>query len=281
MTTTSESQKISVQIDSKQSSSKAESAVEVEINNIIGENIRFVCLSNVISPTQAEAHGLALSRASGNIEPYTALKNLILLAVSLECNTDWINVLSKIDYTNAQEKPSTLMSHIIAACRNNLDNDEGTRDFCEKIFMCLQPENIQQILKAQNFNSFNELGNFTNRFHSQIVAHYFDQNRTITSEFKYLADKVDELSTEICNVKKQSQFQKLHNSSYYDKCQSKANRKFSTNDAQTYNKHATNSTTKLNRAFQQNGFRFYHAKFGNRAFKCKSLAPFALLKITL
>ena len=118
------------------------------------------------------------------------------------------------------------MSRVIAACRNKPDNDQGTREFCEKIFMRLQPENVQQILKAQNFNSLNELGNFTNRFHSQIVSHYFDQNRTTTNEFKYLADKVDELSTEICNVKKQSQFQKPHNSSYYDKRQSKANRTF-------------------------------------------------------
>ena len=312
MTTTSESQKISVQNDSKQSSSKAESAVEgslpnvtvqpllhapkmwnndsllpayfvtlekyFEINNISDENMRFICLSNVMSPSQAEAHGLALSRASKNIEPYTALKNLILSSVSLECNTDWIDVLSKIEYANAQEKPSTLMSRIIAACRNNPDNDQGTRDFCEKIFMRLQPENIQQILKAQNFNSLNELGNFTNRFHSQIVAHCFDQNRTTTSEFKYLADKVDELSTELCNVKKQSQFQKPHNSSYYDKCQSKANRTFFTSDAQTYSKHATNSTSKSNRAFPQNGFCFYHAKFGNRAFKCKSFCTFRSFK---
>ena len=137
MTTNSESQKISVQNDSKQSSSKAESAVEVsfsnvtvqpllhapkmwnndsllpayfvtleryfEINNISDENMRFVCLSNVMSPSQAEAHGLALTRASENIEPYTALKNFILSSVSLECNTDWIDVLSKIEYANAQE----------------------------------------------------------------------------------------------------------------------------------------------------------------------------------
>ena len=143
-----------------------------------------------MSASQAEAHGLALSRASGNIEPYTALKIFILSSVSFECNTDWINVLSKIEYANAQEKPSTLMSRIIAACRSNPDNDQGTRDFREKIFMRLQPENIQQILKAQNFNSLKELENFTNRFHSQIV----------TSKLKYLADKVDELSTEICNV---------------------------------------------------------------------------------
>ena len=132
MTTTSESQKISVQNDSKQSSSKAESAVEgafsnvtvqpllhapkmwnndsllpayfvtlekyFEINNISDENMRFVCLSNVMSPSQAEAHGLALSRASENIEPYTALKNLILSSVSLECNTDWIDVLLLYGY---------------------------------------------------------------------------------------------------------------------------------------------------------------------------------------
>ena len=40
------------------------------------------------------------------------------------------------------------MSRIIAACRNNPDNDRGIRDYCEKIFIRLQPENIQQILKA-------------------------------------------------------------------------------------------------------------------------------------
>ena len=108
MTTTSESQKISVQNDSKQSSSKAESAVEdafpnvtvqpllhapkmwnnnsllpayfvtlekyFQINNISDENMRFVCFSNVMSPSQAEAHDLALGRPSKNIQPYTALK---------------------------------------------------------------------------------------------------------------------------------------------------------------------------------------------------------------
>ena len=33
-----------------------------------------------------------------------------------------------------------------------------------------------------------------------------------------------------------------------------------------------------NRAFQQNGFCFYHAKFGNRAFKCKSPCTFRSFK---
>ena len=59
-----------------------------KINNIIDENMRFVCFSNAMSLSQTEVYGLALSRASGSIEPYTALKNLILSSVSVECNTD-------------------------------------------------------------------------------------------------------------------------------------------------------------------------------------------------
>ena len=66
----------------------------------------------------------------------------------------------------------------IAACRSNPENDQETRDFCEKNFIRLQPENIQQILKVQNFNSFNELKNFTNQSHRQIFAHCFDKHRT-------------------------------------------------------------------------------------------------------
>ena len=50
----------------------------VAINNIIDENMRFACLSNIMSPRQAEAYGLALSRAFGNVKPYTVLKHFIL-----------------------------------------------------------------------------------------------------------------------------------------------------------------------------------------------------------
>ena len=56
------------------------------------------------------------------------------------------------------------MLRIIAACRNNPDNDQETGDFCEKIFMRLHPENIQQILKAQNFNSLKK----TRKFYKSI-----------------------------------------------------------------------------------------------------------------
>ena len=151
----------------------------------------------------------------------------------------------------------------------------------KKFFMRLQPENIQQILKAQNFNSLNELGKYTNRFHSQIVAQYFDQNRTTTSEFKYLADKVDELSTELCNVKKQSQFQKPHNSSYYDKCQSKANRTFFTSDAQCIVSMLLILHQNQTELFRKTDFVSITLSLVIAPLNVKVLAPFALLKITL
>ena len=113
--------------------------------------MRFVCLSTVKSPSQAEAYGLALSRASGNIEQYTALKNFILMSVSVECNTDWIDVSSEIEYANAQKKPFILMSCIIDAYPSNSDTDQGTRDSCEKIFMRIQPQNIQLMFKSSKF----------------------------------------------------------------------------------------------------------------------------------
>ena len=42
----------------------------LKINNLIDKNVRFACLPNVMSPSQTEVYGLALSRASKNIEPY-------------------------------------------------------------------------------------------------------------------------------------------------------------------------------------------------------------------
>ena len=114
MISTSESQKITVQNNSKQSPSIVKSPVEgafaciivqpilrvseiwnndnsllpayffslkkcFEISNTIDENMRFVCWSNVMSPSKAEAYNLALSRTSGNIEPYAALKKFYFI----------------------------------------------------------------------------------------------------------------------------------------------------------------------------------------------------------
>ena len=77
-----------------------------------------------------------------------------------------------------RKKYLPLECRLIAACRSNPEIVQKTRDICEKIFICLQAENIQEILKAQNFNLFNELRSFTNRSHRQIVAHCFDEQRT-------------------------------------------------------------------------------------------------------
>ena len=48
----------------------------------------FACLSNVMLRSQAKACGLALSSPFGIVQPYTVSKKLILLSVSVECNTD-------------------------------------------------------------------------------------------------------------------------------------------------------------------------------------------------
>ena len=63
--------------------------------NIIDENIRFVSLSNVMSPEQIEAYSLSLSRASESDQPYTTLKHLILASIVDDCITDWIDALRK------------------------------------------------------------------------------------------------------------------------------------------------------------------------------------------
>ena len=136
MACTCEAEKITVQNNSKQSSSTAKLSVLLntlanvtaqpflhvtkicyydsllpayfvtsekyfEIDNIIDENMRFDCLSNVVSPSRFEAYGFALSRVSENIKPYISLKNSISSSVSVECNSDRIDVLSKTEYANA------------------------------------------------------------------------------------------------------------------------------------------------------------------------------------
>ena len=116
--------------------------------NIFDENARFVALSNVMLPKQIEKHSLSLSRAAESEQPYTTLKNPILSSVADVCKTDWIDTISEIRYKSSEEKPSELMSRLIASCRNKPDNDQGTRDVIERTFIRLQPKSIQNILKA-------------------------------------------------------------------------------------------------------------------------------------
>ena len=75
----------------------------------------------------------------------------------------------------------------------------------ERTFIRLQPENIQNILKAQTFDSLHDLGTFTNRFHGQINLNNLNENETTKQNFEHLTNKIDELYTEIHNVKQQSQ----------------------------------------------------------------------------
>ena len=172
--------------------------------NIIDENFRFVSLSNVMSPEQIESYSLSLCRASESDQPYTTLKHLIFAFVVDDCTTDWIDALSKIQYKNAHEKPSELMSRSIAACRANPISDAGTHDLIERTFIHLQPENVQNILKAQSFVSLHELGIFANRFHSQILSQNYSINtdsNNDNTDISQISYKLDELCTEVQNVK--------------------------------------------------------------------------------
>ena len=55
---------------------------------------------------------------------------------------------------------------MISTCRTNPEQDQGTRDLVEHTFIQLHSENIQNILKAQNFETLHDLGNFANRYHN-------------------------------------------------------------------------------------------------------------------
>ena len=246
--------------------------------NVTDENARFVSLSNVMSSKQIETHSFSLSRAADSNEPYTTLKDLILSSVAEVCKTDWIDALSEIQYNGSHEKPSDLMSRLIAICRNKPENDQGTRDIIERTFIRLQPENIQNILKAQTFDSLHDLGTFTNRFHGQINLNNLNENETTKQNFEHLTNKIDELYTEIHHVKQQSQnHQKfphhtLKNQPRKNFWQNRPFRNQQSNYQQNYQK--SNQT----RPFNQSGFCFYHSKFGNKAIKCSKPCTFQPFK---
>ena len=157
-------------------------------------------------PEQIETYSLSLSRASESDQPYTTLKHLILASIVDDCTTDWMDALNKIQYKHAQEKPSELMLRLTAVCRSNPNFDAGTHDLIERTFIHLQPENVQNILKAQNFVSLHELGIFANRLHSQIHFQNYctntDSNNDNT-DISQISNKLDKLCIEVQNVKLQ------------------------------------------------------------------------------
>ena len=104
-------------------------------------------------------------------QPYTALKNSILTAVADDSKTNWIDALSKIQYNSSTEKPSSLMARMISTCRMNpeQDHDLVKRTFIQsENIQNMHSENIQNILKTQNFETLHDLGSFANRYPNQM-----------------------------------------------------------------------------------------------------------------
>ena len=161
-----------------------------------------------MSSEQIKAHSLFLNRASESDQPYTTWKHLILTSIVDNCTTDWIDALSKIPYKPAQENASDLTLCLIAVYRANPNFDAGTHDLIERTFIHLRPENVQNILKAQSFVWLRERGIFANRFHSQILSQNYCTSINFNNDnigISQLSNKLDELCTEVQNVKLQVQ----------------------------------------------------------------------------
>ena len=168
----------------------------------MNENLRFVAITNNNMTTELlRERSLSLSTATQSDQPYTALKNSILTAVADDSKTNWINALSKIRYNGSTEKPSSLMARMISTCRMNPKQDQGTSGLVERTFIQLHFENIQNILKAQKFETLHDLGNFANRYHIQINCGNFYDTASAKNEITQLSDKIDELAVEFKHIK--------------------------------------------------------------------------------
>ena len=133
-----------------------------ESQNVVDKNLRFVAITNNMTTKQLSEHSLSLSAAAQSDLPYTALKNSILTAVADDSKTNCIDALSnKIRYSSSTEKTSNLMARLISTYCMNPEQDQGTRDLVERNFTQLHFENIQNVLKAQNFETFLDLASFT------------------------------------------------------------------------------------------------------------------------
>ena len=130
------------------------------------KNLRFVAITNNMTIEQWSEDSSSLSTAAKSDQLYTALKNSILTAVADNFKTNWIDALNKMLYNSNTEKPSTLIAQIISTCRMNPEQDQGPRDLAERTFIQLHSKNIQNILKAQKFETLHDLGNFANRYHN-------------------------------------------------------------------------------------------------------------------
>ena len=225
---------------------------------------------------------LLLSTAAQSDQPSTALKNSILTAVVDDSKTNWIDALSKIRYNSSTEKPSSLMAQMISTCRMNPEQDQGTRDLVERTFIQLHSENIQNILKAQNFESLHDLGNFANQYHNQIICGNFYDTASTKNEITQLSNKIDKLAVELKYKKDQRQ----HHLDFVAARQTRTKNapffkpSITSRYKQSYFQNGRFPRDHIKTRFPtrfpdpQTGFYFYHSKFGKRANKCSNSCTF-------
>ena len=125
----------------------------------------------------------------------SALKNSILTVAVDESKTTRINAMSKIRCHSSTEKPSSLMARLIATCRKNPKHDQGTQDLVERTFIQSHPENIQNILDAQNFETLLDFGSFANGNKTNF-GNFYDLAST-KNEITQLSNEINELAVEL------------------------------------------------------------------------------------
>ena len=249
-----------------------------ESRNVVDENLRFVAITNNMTTEQLSKHSLSLSTAAQSDQPYTALKNSILTAVADDSKTNWIDVLCEIRYSSSTEKPSSLMARMISTCRMNPEQDQGTRDLVERTFIQLHSENIQNILKAQNFDILHDLGNFANQYHNQINCGHFCNTASTKNEITQLSNKINELAVELKHEKDQRRHHLDFVPARHTPTRNAPFFKPSTTSRykQSYFRNGRIPRDHIKTRFPDSltGFCFFHSKFGKRANKCSNPCTF-------
>ena len=69
----------------------------------------------------------------------------------------------------------------------------------------MRSENIQNTLKAQNFETLHDLEGFANQYHNQIYFGNFYDTASTKNEITQHSNKIDQLAVELKHVKGQRQ----------------------------------------------------------------------------
>ena len=162
------------------------------------------------------------------------------------------------------------------------EQDQGTRDLVERTFNQLHSENIQNILKAQNFETFHDVENFASRYHNQINCDNFYSAASTKNEIRQLSNKIDELAVELKHEKNQRRHQLdfvperqigTRNAPFF---KPSTISRYKQSYSQNYRFSRDHVKTRFPTKFPdpQTGLCFYHLKFGNRANKCSKPCTF-------